>query len=383
MAMRIFLSAGEPSGDIHGSNLARELRRRRPDIDLVGFGGPRMREAGVSLLHPLADSALHGFLPVLSALPMLWRVLGMARSCFRDERPDGLVVIDYPGFHWWLAGCAKKHGVPVTYFVPPQIWAWATWRANKMRRLTDQVLACLPFEDAWLRERGICSRYIGHPFFDDLAAQRLDSSFLASQRARPGTPIGILPGSRDGEVTRNLGTLLKAAGMVHAARPDTRFLVACFKPAQAERVRREAQGLKLPIEVFHGRTPEVIELTHSVMAVSGSVSLELLYRARPTAIVYQHNWLMVRLARMLKAARFITLVNLLADRLLFPEYWGSACLAPQLAGDILRWLDNPAEYDCLRRQLADLKARVVEPGACARAAEAVLALAEGAKRAAA
>ncbi len=381
--MRIFLSAGEPSGDLHGANLARELRRRRPDTDLVGLGGDKMRGAGVRLLYPLADSALHGIMPVLAALPMLWRVLNLSRECFRKEKPDGLVMIDYPGFHWWLAGCAKKHGIPVTYFVPPQIWAWATWRADKMRRLTDQVLACLPFEDVWFRDRGINSRFIGHPFFDDLAAQRLDAEFMAAQRARPGIPIGILPGSREGEITRNLPSLMKAAAMVHARRPDTRFVVACLKPAQAERVRGETRGVPFPIEVHHGRTPEVIELVHSVMAVSGSVSLEMLYRTKPATIAYRAGWLSVRIARLLMAAKYITLVNLLADRMLYPEYWGTRCFAPQLAGDVLRWLDDPAGYEGLRRELAALKSRVVEPGACERAAEAVLALAEGVKRAAA
>lgn len=381
--MRLFLSAGEPSGDLHGANLIRELRRRRPDVEVLGFGGDKMAAAGCKLLHPLAESAIMGIFPVLAALPMLWRVLGMARQCFRDDPPDALVLIDYPGFHWWLAGCAKKFNVPVSYFVPPQIWGWATWRAGKMKRLTDQVLASLPFEHEWFTERGIASRYIGHPYFDELAEQRLDEGWLAEQRGRPGTVIGLLPGSRDSEIYYNLQTLLRAAGLVHKKRPETRFILSCLKPAQAERVRREAAAVKFPLEVHHGRTPEVIELSHSLMSVSGSVSLEFLFRNKPATMVYMHNWFSVFLAGFLKAARYITLVNLLADKVLFPEYFGWRCMSAQIAEHVVGWLEDPPSYWALRKELAELRTQVYEPGACGRAAEAVLELLRGVKRIAA
>ncbi|MBY0233058.1 MAG: lipid-A-disaccharide synthase, partial [Gemmataceae bacterium] len=332
--MRLFLSAGEPSGDLHGANLVRELRRRRPGVELFGFGGDRMAQAGCELLDPLADKPIMGLFPALAAIPRLWGVLGKARQAFKARRPDAAVVIDNPGFHWWLAGCARKHGVPVSYFVPPQIWSWGTWRAAKMRRVTDQVLACLPFEDAWFRERGIKSRLIGHPYFDELAGQRLDPAFLAAQRARPGTLIGLLPGSRGSELKHNLPTLARAARLIHARRPETRFAFSCLKPAQADEVRKKLARLEVPHEVHHDRTPEIIELSHSLVAVSGSVSLELLYRERPAAVVYQHDPVSVLLGHLVLRSRYITLVNLLAGKELFPEYFSSRCRAPELAAHV-------------------------------------------------
>lgn len=372
--MQLFVSAGEPSGDLHGANLIRHLRSRCPELRFTGLGGPKMKEAGCELVYPLTDLAVVGIFPVLASLHKFHHVLGLARQSFREDRPDALVMIDFPGFHWWLAGCARKHGIPVSYFVPPQIWSWATWRAGKMRRLCDQVLSSLPFEDVWFRERGIPSRYIGHPYFDEIVAQRLDADFLSKQRAQSGPIVGLLPGSRNGEVRHNIESLIRGAELVHAQRPDVRFLVAAFKPSQADTIRDRLMGSKLPIEVHQGRTPEIIELSHSLMAVSGSVSLEILARSKPAVMVYRHHWFTIALGRMLKRAKYITLVNLLADRVMFPEYFGSQCLGPRMAEHVLHWLNDEKAYRKLCGELATLRGEVMKPGACDRASDAVLEL---------
>lgn len=378
--MRIFLSAGEPSGDLHGASLTRALRQQHPGAEVLGFGGDRMAEAGCRLLYRLADLPVVGLAGIVSNLGRFAHVLDLAGREFRHRPPDALVMIDYPGFHWWLAGRAKKYAVPVSYFVPPQIWGWATWRHRKMRRLCDQVLASLPFEEAWFRRRGIPARYIGHPYFDELHRHPLDAAFLAEQRSRPGPIIALLPGSRRSEISYNLPTLLRAAAILHDRRPELRFLVACLKQAHADEVRPHCAGL--PIEVHHGRTPEVIELAHSCLSVSGSVSLELMFRGKPAAIVYRvARWGVVG-KKLLMRCKYITLVNLLADRLLYPEYVTTGCVAAQLAGHVLYWLGVPQAYNDLVGQLAALRQRVAAPGACDRAAAAVLELA-GARRAAA
>src|SRR5262249_19826007 len=142
---------------------------------------------------------------------------------------DAVVLIDYPGFHWWLARRARFHGIPVFYFVPPQLWAWAGWRVKKMRRFVDHVMCNLPFEEAWYRARGVAAHYVGHPFFDELPQQRLDEAFLREQRQRPGPIVAILPGSRHQEVDKNLHMQLEAAQRVHDRLPQTRFLAACFR----------------------------------------------------------------------------------------------------------------------------------------------------------
>jgi lipid-A-disaccharide synthase len=381
--MRVFISAGEPSGDLHGANLTRALKQIQPDVEVIGFGGERMAAAGCRVIYPLCDLAVVGLIPVLASVPTFARIIGLARETFRQHRPDVLVMIDYPGFHWWLAGCARKHAIPVSYFVPPQLWAWAGWRARKMRRLTDQVLCSLPFEEKWFRQRGVTTRYIGHPYFDELHRQRLDPDFVTDQRGRPGTVIGVLPGSRHSELRNNLPSLATAARIIHARRPDTRFLVACLKASHAQQLRQQLGGLGIPIEVHHGRTPEIIHLAHSCLSVSGSISLELLFRGKPAAIVYCIHPGMVAFGKLVLRCKYITLVNLLADRLLFPEYVTSRNVGDRLAGHILHWLENRDAYETLCGELAGLRRQVAEPGACERAAAAVLELARGARRQAA
>jgi lipid-A-disaccharide synthase len=381
--MRIFISAGEPSGDLHGANLVRALQAQQPGVDCVGFGGPHMEAAGCRLLYPLTQFAVMWFLRVLANIPVFLGLLSRADRYFRHQRPDAVVLIDYPGFHWWLARRAHFHGIPVFYFVPPQLWAWAGWRVKKMRRYVDHVLCSLPFEPAWYVERGVAAQYVGHPYFDELPQQRLDQAFVAGQRQRPGRIIGLLPGSRTQEVERNLGTLLRTAARVQAAQPGTRFLVACYKEAHRQHVATRVGGSSLAVEAHVGRTPEIIHLSHACVAVSGSVGLELLYHGKPAAVLYRISSLDMRVGQFFKTTPYISLVNLLAGEELFPEYLCTRCPAEAISGDMLRWLGDAEAYQSICHQLATLRQRVAQPGACARAARLVLDVLAPGRRAAA
>ena len=147
--MKIFFSVGEPSGDLHGANLIRELQKRRPDCEFVGYGGPRMAAAGCALHEDLTKLAVMWLLHALLNIHKFWALVGRADRYFRHHRPDAVVLIDYPGFNWWIARRAKAHGIPVFYYGVPQLWAWAGWRITKMRRFVDHVLCKLPFEETW------------------------------------------------------------------------------------------------------------------------------------------------------------------------------------------------------------------------------------------
>ena len=217
--LTIFFSVGEPSGDLHGANLIRQLQARRPGLKAVGYGGPKMAEAGCQLHADLTALAVMWFARVLVNLHKFWDLGSRADRYFRHHRPDAVVLIDYPGFNWWIARRAKAHGIPVFYYTPPQIWAWARWRVKKMRRLVDHVLCSLPFEEAWLREHGCQATFVGHPFFDEVRRYAYDEQFLAEHQNRPGPLVAILPGSRTQEVTHNLGWFLKAAALVRQQCP--------------------------------------------------------------------------------------------------------------------------------------------------------------------
>ena len=370
--MRIFFSVGEPSGDVHGANLLRAMQAIRPDVEAVGFGGDRMEQAGCKHLFPLCNYAVMGFGPVFASLPTFMGLISQADRYFRHHRPDAVVLIDYPGFNWCIARRAHYHRIPVYYFVPPQICAWASWRVNKMRAFVDHVLCSLPFEETWYRERGVSCEYVGHPFFDELPRQKLDPDFMEAQRGQAGTIVGILPGSRTQEVERNFPSQLLAARTIHRARPDTRFLVASFKDSQlkmAEKMRREFPDV--PVQMYVGKTPEIIELSKVCLSVSGSVSLELLYRAKPTVIVYRVSRILAML-RGLLTTKYVTLVNLLADKLLYPEFTGASCSAAESSQAILHWLNDDLAHARTVRELLALREKTARPGACERAAQRIL-----------
>ncbi len=380
--MKLFLSAGEPSGDLHGANLIRAVLARRPDAHVTALGGPLMRAAGADILYPLTDLAVMGLSQVILNMPTFLRVGALAVRHVRTAKPDAVVMIDYPGFHFGIAKRIRDYGVPTYFFVPPQIWAWKQWRVRTVRKFFTGVMTALPFEEEWYRERRVNTHYIGHPYFDELARQRPDPAFLAAERARPGPRVAILPGSRDREIAANAEMMLAAARKIHAARPDARFLVAAFNDRQAGAVRAQLPP-GVPIDVHVGRTPEIIELAEACVAVSGSVSLELMFRAKPTVVVFRVGRLAAWVLRRMIKAKYMSLVNLLAGEELFPEIATDRDESDRIAGHVLGWLNDLAGRLALVGRVAALRDRVAVPGACDRAADYLLGASSGVRRAAA
>ncbi|VTS04351.1 lipid-A-disaccharide synthase [Tuwongella immobilis] len=374
--MHLFISAGEPSGDLHGSNLIHALRQRVPNIRFTGLGGEKMEAAGCPLLDPMANHSVMGYKAVLQNLSYFISLVGRARCEIRKTRPDAVVVIDYPGFHFGLAKRVKPLNIPVFWFVAPQLWAWANWRVRKMQRWVDMVLTTLPFEETWFRDRGVNAKWVGHPYFDELRHQPRDTMFLQSQRQIAGPLIAILPGSRRREVERNLPMQLRAAAKIHASRPDVRFAVASFNDVQAgiarEMVQQQNAIRPIPVEVFQGRTPELIETATACISVSGSVSLELMHALKPAVIHYHISWIDQKIMERALTVPYITLVNLLENQRVYPEYLGNEDRSSEIAEHILGWLNSPSELAAKIAQLQSIRDRVAIPGACSNAADAIL-----------
>jgi len=397
--MRVFVSAGEPSGDHHAALLVEELRRLEPQVECRGLGGPRMQGAGCLLVADLTALAVMWFLRVAGSIHRFVELARRAERSFLDARPDVCVLVDFPGFHWWLAWRARRHGIPVVFYCPPQIWAWASWRAAKMRRLVDHVLAALPFEQAWFEAQGIRSTLVGHPFFDEGGA-----TTRADQPAAAGPPLVLLlPGSRAQEIAGHLGSLLRAAASIRRRVPEARFAVAALHDRHAARIRAAIAAhdpaRDAGIEVVAGRTRELIAAATAAVAVSGSVSLELLAARVPTVIVYRIGGFAYVVQSFFRHARFITLSNLLACRepigavrpvllpprgvppadpeAVFPEYLTVADPAEQAAGHVIDWLRDPAALARARARIEAVAAEVARPGSAARAAAAVALIAAG------
>ncbi len=399
VAMRVFLSAGEPSGDHHAALLVRALRSRRPDVECVGLGGPQMEAEGCRLVADLTRLAVMWFLRVILSIHSFVDLARRAERSFLDARPDVCVLVDFPGFHWWLAWRAKRHGIPVVFYCPPQIWAWASWRKEKMRRLIDHVLAPLPFEQEWFSAQGIPTTLVGHPFFDELAA--VPQQREAAGACRDTAPLVLLlPGSRGQEIDANLPTLLRAATLVREKDASARFVVAVLHDRHADTVRRmmAAEGTT-GIDVVAGRARSLMREASAAMAVSGSVSLELLAARLPAVIVYRIGALPWVVQSWFRHARFITLVNLLsvADPILpvrgalrppqgvppadpeavYPEYLSVDDPSSAMAGHVVEWLADAGARKRVVDRLDRIAARVARPGSAERAAAAVLAVARG------
>jgi lipid-A-disaccharide synthase len=392
--MKLFFSVGEPSGDLHGANLIAELRRRDPGLAPVGFGGPRMLSAGCGLLRDMSDLAVMGLVPALVKLPAFFRLKMQAERYFDEHRPDAVVLIDYPGFNWHIARAARRRGIPVVYYGLPQLWAWASWRVKKVQKYVDHALCKLPFEETWFKSRGCNATYVGHPYFDELAAQRLDEQFLHSIRSRPGRVVTLLPGSRRQEVTSNLPMLLKAAAMVRQSVLGTRVVIASYNDVQAEMARHLVAAGPVPAEVFVRRTPELISAADCCLATSGSVSLELLYHAKPAVMAYRVSWWLAQAVRRLASARYMTLVNLLAsdrpflepgqrveayeegapghEQVLFPEYPTSRDRSTDIARHAIHWLTDEVARQRLIAKLTALRERFAVRGASATAAAYIM-----------
>ncbi|NCA12345.1 lipid-A-disaccharide synthase, partial [bacterium] len=370
--MRVFLSAGEPSGDHHAALLVRAMKARRPDVECVGLGGPCMAEEGCRLVADLTQLAVMWFLRVILNIHRFVDLARRAERSFLDARPDVCVLVDFPGFHWWLAWRAKRHGIPVVFYCPPQIWAWASWRIGKMRRLVDHVLSALPFEHEWFAAQGMRSTYVGHPFFDEV-------SLSAARRRDEAAPLVLLlPGSRGQEIEGNLTSILQAAAIVKERVPAARFSVGALHERHAARIREMLTSRQsflggLDVEIVAGRTRALIEEAACAIAVSGSVSLELLASRVPTVIVYRISGLAYVVQSWFRRARFITLVNLLACHdpvraargawwpprevepadpdAVYPEFLAVQDPAERAAAHVIEWLTNPAAFGRTRGRI--------------------------------
>lgn len=378
--MHVFFSVGEPSGDDHAAKLIEEIRRRDPSARFSGFGGPKMRQTGCQLLFELTTMAVMG---VLAVIPLLWkfyRLVKQAERYLRDHRPDVVVLVDFPGFNWWIARKAKRLGITVVYYMPPQLWAWASWRVHRMHKYVDFVLSPLEFETKWFRQQGVDAQFVGHPFFDEASQRPLDREFVDLQLDKPGFRVGVLPGSRNHEVRRNWPIQLAAIRQLHESHPESHVLVACYNEQHRQWCREyllSSGGGNLPVELCVGQTPEVIEAADVCLIVSGSVSLEVLARETPSVVLYACSHALYWFGKAFIHCDYFTLANLIAEREVMPEFAvvGNPQADIERMAKILRgWLDNPTVRSDSAAELKEVARTAAQSGCSAKAADAILSI---------
>ena len=315
-----FISAGDPSGDVHSARLINEIKRLLPNAKFVGFAGPITATTGCEVKVNLTQFAVMMLKRAVINIPQYLHILNQVPQIFSEEKPDIVILVDFPSFNWKIAKKAKEAGIPVVYFMPPQIWGWGQWRVKKMRKYVDLVLSCFSFEDTWFKENGCISSLVGHPFFEESRSQNVDQNLIDSLLSPNKLKIDcfnsmryltILPGSRIQEITNNLTCLLEVAKMIHSSIPSVHPIFAAFNELHASIIQQEMQKQDLNFAVFAGKTPELMRVATCCLSVSGSVSIELLSLCKPTVIIYKVSKLEFFVLRFLKRVKFITLTNLL------------------------------------------------------------------------
>lgn len=372
--LRILISAGEASGDRLGAGLATALRRLRPDVDLLGMGGPEMEAAGVRRIQDAAEVAVVGFVEVLAHLRDIRAAMRRLQDALDRERPDLLVPIDFPDFHLRLAKRARSRGVPVVYFVSPQVWAWRRGRVRVLRRLVRRMLVLFPFERAFYEEAGVPVSFVGHPVVERVDPDEPRPDLLERAGLDPGRPVvALLPGSRRSEVSRLLPPMIDAARILASGRPGLQFLVPRAGTLPAAALEAPLREAAIPgLRVHAGDFPQILTACTAGAVASGTATLEAAVAGLPAVVVYRMNRWSYALGRLLVRVDHVGMPNLVAGRRLLPELIQEECNGPAIAREVGAFLDDPERVESTRQGLREVRRRLGEPGAFERAARAIL-----------
>lgn len=370
---RILIVAGEASGDLHAAGVVQELLRRSPHLTVEGIGGDRMRQAGVRLHTYAGELAVVGVVEVLYKLPALWRAYRSMVRLLRERRPDLLVLVDFPDFNLLLARRAFRLGIPVVYFISPQVWAWRTGRIRSIARYVRRLLVIFPFEEGFYRRKGMEALYVGHPLMDRLSASPLmDDARRRLELDQTATVVGLLPGSRIGELTRHLPLLLRATRRLLLARPDLRVIIAAAEGLPLDLVGSYLKQEGSSARVVQGRTYEVMAASDLILVASGTATLEAAIIGTPMVIVYRLSFLSWLLGRLLIRVPYIGMVNLVAGKAIVPELVQFEATPERVADEARRLLESPDRRRLMQEQLYEVRGRLGPPGAAGRAADAIL-----------
>ncbi|MBX9927517.1 MAG: lipid-A-disaccharide synthase [Gemmatimonadaceae bacterium] len=365
----LLIVAGEASGDLHGAKLAEAVRALAPDLPIVGVGGGRMRAVGVKLVHEL--DGVVGFVEVIRHIPEHWRLLRALRRRLQAGTVGAIVLIDYPGFNLRLAAVAQAAGVPVLYYITPQVWAWKRGRLREMARVITRAAVILPFEEAMLREAGIDATFVGHPLLD--RAQDLPDR--ATARARLGLPtegeiLALFPGSRAVEITRHLEDFVAVAREIERRRPGVRPVIAVAPTIALDATR-------VPYPLVRGASFDVLRAADVALCKSGTTTLEAAVADCPCAIVYRTSAISFAIAKRLVTLPYIGLLNIVAGREVAREFVQDAFVPETVAAHLTSLFDAGPARDALRLGLGEVRARLGTPGASGRVAQMAMEMRRG------
>ncbi len=365
---RLLVVAGEASGDHHAANLLQAFSAHGA-WTASGVAGPRMRAVGVTPLVPQEELAVIGFSGIVAKLPRLLSTRARLLAEYDRNRPDAVLLVDYPGFNLRLGPELKRRGARVFYYIAPQVWAWHAERAQEMARWVDHLAVVFPFEEPIFRAAGVATTFVGHPLLDDLVPE-LSESALRQELGVDASArlVGLLPGSRPGELRALATPLLEAAQQLRRQCPD---VVPVLAQAHAVSLAHSPARLLEGVKVVQGRTRAVQAYSTCCVVASGTATLETALFGTPLVIVYKVGWLNHAIAKRVLRLPYIGLPNIVAGRLVAPELLQQALTPRAIVQTVREWLEHPEALAARRADLAVVRERLGGPGASARAAAAL------------
>ena len=375
------ISCGEPSGDLYAGALAAEIFRLDPSAVITGFGGDRLEAAGASLVGNFSGLSVTGLLEVARVLPRTYATYRRLVDDATVVRPDVFVAIDFPDFNFALARALGKLGVPIVYYISPQLWAWRRGRMKTLRRLADRVLVIFPFEESIYRKAGVPVQWVGHPLLDLAQAPEPRADFLTRHRLDPHRPVvALLPGSRRNELRAILPDLARAAVLIRDRIPDVQFIVARaphlgdrdFEPLSMIEAGLKASTTSAGVAIVEDHADDVLSAADVALVASGTATVQGALHECPMVVVYRLSALTYWLGKPFVHVDTYAMANLVAGRRVVPELIQDAFTPQAVATEALRVLRDPAHAAHVRSELREVRGKLGTPGASRRAAEAVL-----------
>lgn len=367
--MRIYVIAGEASGDLHGKNLLAGFQRHASGLVFRGVGGDGMEFQGMTLVRHIRDTSFMGFTQVMANMGKIRRLFRDVKADVVQFKPDAVVLIDYPGFNLRIARFFKQEGIQVFYYISPQVWAWKKSRVKKIKARVDRLFVILPFEQDFYMQEGYAVEYLGHPLLDEVTSRTYQREETRRQLLDPEERLVVLmPGSRKQEISRMLPQMLAIKNRF----PRSRFVVAAAPSIPADFYAEIIGNMDVP--VIAGHTYDLLAAADAALVTSGTATLETALFGVPQVVCYAANALSVRIARWLIQVRYISLVNLIMDREVVRELIQNDLHPEALAAELRRLLDDPNRKEQLATDYQELHSRLGKPGASERVAKRILEL---------
>ncbi len=361
---KLMVIAGEASGDLHGGYLLQELLKLNPDVQIVGTGGAKMAAAGANLYYDVKDLAVIGFWEVLKRYGYFKQIFDDIVSKLDIEKPDAVLLIDYPGFNLRLAAEAKKRGIKVVFYVAPQVWAWKKNRIKQIKKYIDELIVLFPFEVEYFKKEGMKTRFFGNPLLDIAQVTTNKSEAFSKYNLDENKiTISLLPGSRRNEIIKHLSLVIDIAENIQRLKKGVQFVIPLASTVNKLEIEKQLADAKTKISLVQGDTYNMVGFSEFAVVASGIATLETAVLQIPMVIYYKISAATYFLGKYILNIKTIGLPNIISGKKIIPELVNNAATAPEISKTILEYLDSADKYQTIKKDLHDLKLSLGRTGA--------------------